>query len=239
MPLTDFSFILSETSLSATNKALQRANANRRKHSAFATYSTGSGTFSQRGGRLLNPASGVTVEVPENAVPRGQTQKLWFKVVQAVYDPSKEEDLVQSLSDSGSFELESLLQEKREKKVRLSPLVVVGPSDAVLVKPIVIRIPHCLPYRHNSWHLQMLGRASIGESDTSGGGKGGGEGGEGEEWSEIVNTIGLVQPPPTKGNGNSKFHRRSSYQMHLDYVQIKTSQLGCFKLVCCAVLYSH
>lgn len=170
----------------------------------------------------MNLESGVTIEIPENAVPQGQTQKIWFKVVQDVYDPSKEEELVQSLSDSGSFELESLLQEKKDKKVQLSPVVIVGPSDAALVKPIVIRIPHCLPYRNNSWHLQMLGRASTGETTTEREGE--------EKWSEIINTFGLVQPPPMKGN-NGMYRKKSAYQMHLDYVQIKTSQLGYFKLV--------
>ena len=111
------------------------------------------------------------------------------------------------------------MQEKKDKRVQLSPVVTVGPSDAVLERPITIRIPHCLPYRNNSWHLQMLGRA-LGEEGGSG---------EGGEWCEIVNTIGLVQLP-TKGNSN-KFHKKSAYQMHLDYVQVKTSRLGSFKLV--------
>ena len=176
--------------------------------------------FTHRGGRLTNEGSDVTVEIPEDAIPHGQTQKLWFEVVQAVYNPSKEEELIQSLSDSGSFELESLLQEKKEKRVQLSPVIIVGPSDAVLTRPLVVRIPHCLPYQNNSWHLQMLGRGSIGAESSS----------EDEEsWSEIANTIGHVQLPAKKNS--NKFHKKSSYQMHLDYVQIKTSKLGCFKLV--------
>ena len=204
-------------SQSTGNKALQRVNAiPLKKRTGRQICSNGVGVFTHKGGKLLNEGSGVTVEVPPNAIPRGQTQKIWFEVVQAVYDPSKDEDNAQSLSDSGSFELESLLQEKREKRVQLSPVVIVGPTDAVLTRPLIIRIPHCLPYRNNSWHLQMLGRASIGEGPEEG------------EWSEIVNTIGLVQLPM---KNNSKFHKKSAYQMHLDYVQIKTSQLGCFKLV--------
>lgn len=166
----------------------------------------------------------MTIEIPEDAIPKGQTQKIWFEVLQEVYDPSKEEDMFQSLSDSGSFELESLLQEKREKRVQLSPVVAVGPPDAVLARPIVVRIPHCLPYRNNSWHLQMLGRASTGALSHEEAGREEGEG----EWSEIVNTIGLVRLPM---KNSSKFHKKSAYQMHLDYVQIKTSRLGCFKLV--------
>ena len=201
-------------SLSASNKSLQRVNA--KKRPGRQTTYNGVGVFGHRGGKLVNEGSGVTIEIPENAIPRGQTQKIWFEVEQTVYDPSKDEDTAQSLSDSGSFKLESLMQEKREKRVQLSPVVIVGPADAVLAQPIIVRMPHCLPYRNNSWHLQMLGRASIGE------------GSEEEQWSEIVNTIGLVQVPM---KNNSKFHKKSAYQMHLDYVQIKTSRLGCFKLV--------
>lgn len=166
----------------------------------------------------MKVGSDVTIEIPENAISQGQTQKLCFEVTQRVYDPSNDEDM-SSLSDSGSFEVESLLQEKKDKRIQLSPVVTVGPSDAVLDRPITIRIPHCLPYRNNSWHLQMLGRALNGEEEEEGG-----------EWCEIVNTIGLVQLPATKG-GNNKFHKKSAYQMHLDYVQVKTCRLGSFKLV--------
>lgn len=203
-------------SLSASNKSLKRVNAiPLKKKSGRPSTSNGVGVFTHKGGKLTNEGSGVTIEIPENAIPRGQTQKIWFEIVQDVYDPPKDEDSTQ-FSDSGSFELESLMQEKREKRVQLSPVVVVGPPEAVLTRPIVVRMPHCLPYRNNSWHLQMLGRASIGE------------GSEEESWSEIVNTIGLVQLPM---KNNSKFHKKSAYQMHLEYVQLKTSRLGCFKLV--------
>ena len=173
--------------------------------------------FSYKGGKLTKIGSDVTIEVPEGAVAHGQSQKIWFKVIQRVYDPSADEDsLCLSLSDSiSTSQVESLLQEKREKQVQLSPMIVVGPHDAVLEKPLIIRMPHCLPYRNNSWHLQMLGRPSV-------------DGGS-EEWLDIANTIGLVQRTPVKSK--SKFQNRSSYQMHLDYVQVKTSQLGTFKLV--------
>ena len=163
----------------------------------------------------MKVGSDVTIEIPENAIPQGQSQKLRFEVTQSVYDPSIDEDS-SSLSDSGSIEIESLLQEKRDKTIQLSPIVTVGPSDAVLDRPITIRIPHCLPYRNNSWHLQMLGRALNGEGEEGG-------------WCEIMNTIGLVQLS-TKGSSN-KFHKKSAYQMHLDYVQVKTCRLGSFKLV--------
>ena len=176
-------------------------------------FSNGVGFFTHKGGRLTKEGSGVTIEIPENAIPRGQSQKIWFEVMQDVYDPSKEEDTFQSSSDSYSGEIKSLQQEK-EKKVQLSPMIVIGPSDLPLSCPVVIRMPHSLPYQNNSWHLQMLGRASEDRESDS-------------EWTEIMNTIGLIQLPVKR----NRFHNKSAYQMHLDYVQIKTSQLGCFKLV--------
>ena len=179
---------------------------------------TGSGMFSSKGGKLSKIDSDVTVEIPEGAILAGQTQRIWFDVIQRVYDPSSEDDpLGLSHSDSiSSSKVEDHLEKKRQKQVQLSPMVVVGPHDAVLEKPLIIRMPHCLPYRNNSWHLQMLGRPSSLNYGR-------------EEWQEIMNTIGLVQLPPVKSK--SKFQNRSSYQMHLDYVQVKTNQLGTFKLV--------
>ena len=214
--------------MSTSSKALQRVNALplKKRCSRQMCCSNGVGVFNHRGGRLVNEGSGITVEIPENAIPRGQTQKIWFEVIQSVYDPSSDEDITHSLSDSGSIELETHLQEKQEKRVQLSPTVIVGPAEAVLARPLMVRIPHCLPYRNNSWHLQMLGRASTRTSKAQ-------EEDEQQElqekWSEIVNTIGLVQLPM---KNNSKFHKKSSYQMHLDCIQLKTSRLGCFKLVC-------
>lgn len=199
------------------NKSLQRVNALARKRPKGALISsTSRGTFTSKGGRLTKEGSDITIEIPEGAIPRGNSQKLWFDVVQNVYDPSSKEDATSILpkGNTGAMQVKCLLQEKRDNQVQLSPMIVVGPSDAILECPLVIRMPHCLSYRNNSWHLQMLGQAC--------------DEGEEQEWSEIMNTIGLVQLPTRP---KSKFHNRSTYQMHMDYVQIKTSQLGAFKLV--------
>jgi len=215
----------SPSSTDYNSKSLQRSNAviTKRRQKGVVNSNTGSGMFSHKGGKLSKMGSDVTVEVPEGAVPVGQTQRIWFDIIQRVYDPSSEDDpLGLSLSDSvSSSQFENHLEKKRQKQVQLSPMVVVGPHDAVLEKPLVIRMPHCLPYRNNSWHLQMLGRPSLNDGS--------------EEWQDIMNTIGLVQLPPIKSK--SKFQNRSSYQMHLDYVQIKTNQLGTFKLVSSIVVY--
>ena len=66
--------------------------------------------------------------------------------------------LCSSLCDlSGSFDAssDSHMTDRRDRSVLLSPTVLIGPSDAVLNQPIKIKLPHCLSYQNNSWHLQV------------------------------------------------------------------------------------
>ena len=176
------------------------------------TFMNGVGVFTNRGGVLMNAGSGVVIEVPEDAIPRGRKQKLWFEVIQDVFNPLQEEEMEAShghpFTDSfqfhtGSAEFENYLAGKRERKVQLSPVIQIGPSDATLSRPIKIKMPHCLPYQNNSWHLHMLAKA---------------QGSESQDWTELSNTIGLIELPP-KRTGN-KTYRKSSYQMHIDYTQV-------------------
>ena len=51
--------------------------------------------------------------------------------------------------------MESLLRGKAEGTVQLSPLVVVGPGDISLNKPIKIFLPHCVPSSDQSWILKV------------------------------------------------------------------------------------
>ena len=88
--------------------------------------------------------------------------------MQDVYDLSKEEDTFLIAKKSKSTE-----------KVQLSPMIVLSPSTVPLSCPVVIPMPHSLPYQNNSWHLQMLGRAS---KDSG-------------EWTEVMNVIGHIQLP--------------------------------------------
>ena len=174
------------------------------------TFMNGVGIFTHRGGTLMNAGSGVIIEVPEDAIPQGMKQKIWFEVKQDVFNPHHEQDTDAShqFTDSfqfhtGSTEFENYLAGKRERKVQLSPVILIGPSDAELLRPIKIKMPHCLPYQNNSWHLHMLAKA---QTSTT------------KEWTELSNTIGLVELPPKK-TGN-KSYRKSSYQMHIDYTQV-------------------
>lgn len=176
------------------------------------TFVNGVGVFTHMGGVLMNAGSGVVIEIPEDAIPQGKKQKIWFDVIQDVFNPLHEEEVEASqghpFTDSfqfhtGSTEFENYLAGKRERKVQLGPVILIGPSDAALLRPIKIKMPHCLPYRNNSWHLHMFARAKDSEV---------------QEWTELSNTIGLIELPP-KRTGN-KSYRKSSYQMHIDYTQV-------------------
>ena len=208
-----------QRSFSAGNKPLRRVNAKRRPSasdletaSCNTAFCNGAGTFTHKGGRLTNVISGVEIEIPEGAIPKGQKQRLWFDVVQSVYDPREEEEMQRSLSSSASGDTKSENHERKDRKVELSPVILVGPCDASLIRPIKIKLPHCLPYRNNSWHLQMVARA---QNSTS------------EDWIELSNSSGLIIP---ERNKKLKYFKNSTYQMSLDYVTVRTKHLGCFRL---------
>ena len=209
-----------QRSFSAGHKPLRRVNAKRRPSasdletaSCNTAFCNGAGTFTHKGGRLTNVISGVEIEIPEGAIPKGRKQRLWFDVVQAVYDPREEEEEMQrSLSSSASGEAKPENHERKDRKVELSPTILVGPCDAALLRPIKIKLPHCLPYRNNSWHLQMVARM---QNSTS------------EDWIELSNSSGLIIPERTK---KRKFFKNSTYQMSLEFATVRTKHLGSFRL---------
>jgi len=42
----------------------------------------------------------------------------------------------------------------------LSPVLLVGPSSAVLSKPVVLTFRHCASVRHGQWTLSLIGSDS-------------------------------------------------------------------------------
>ena len=213
--LLESASIRDSRSFSTGSRPFQRVNSERRSTNIEIaltgggnTFTNGVGVFTHRGGVLMNAGSEVVIEIPEDAIPRGKKQKLWFEVKQDVINPLHDEAHdSHTLTDSfnmGSAEFENYLAGKRERKVQLSPMILIGPSDAVLSRPIKIKMPHCLPYRNNSWHLHMFAKAQNSET---------------EEWTELSNTIGLVDLPPRRVR--NKFYEKSSYQMHINYTQVR------------------
>ena len=119
----------------------------------------------------------------------GKRQRLWFEVIQKLYDPAEENKEISleslskdGLSDSNSSvdEVENFLNERRKRTIQLSTMVLIGPSDAKFEQPIKVKIPHCLPYRNNSWHLHLQARGQNCESD---------------DWMELSNSSGLIISP--------------------------------------------
>lgn len=157
-------------------------------HTATNHFTQGTGVFTSKGGTLTNLTSEVEIEVPKGAVAPGKHQKLWFEVIQKIQTPTEGnrdislQELSQSeFSDSNSSvdEVGSFQSEKRKRVIQLSTMVLVGPSDAKFEQPIKIKMPHCLPYRNNSWHLHLQARASNCQSD---------------DWLELSNSSGLIIP---------------------------------------------
>ena len=94
-------------SRSAGHKQLRRVNAKRRPSIAAesvlsingsTSFCNGSGVFTHLGGKLTNLISGIEIEIPEGAVPKGKKQKVWFDVLQTVYNYSEDEILQRSSS---------------------------------------------------------------------------------------------------------------------------------------------
>ena len=152
-------------------------------------FTQGTGIFTSRGGTLTNLTSEVEIEIPKGAVPPGKRQKVWFEVIQKMHVPSEENKDIfleplskDGLSDSNSSvdDVENLLPERKKRTIQLSTMVLVGPSDARFEQPIKVKLPHCLPYRNNSWHLHLQARAQNCESD---------------DWMELTNSSGLFISP--------------------------------------------
>ncbi len=164
--------------------------------------------------------------------------------------------LCSSLCDlSGSFDAssDSHMTDRRDRSVLLSPTVLIGPSDAVLNQPIKIKLPHCLSYQNNSWHLQVcilthhppshithphtshsynhaslilahaypqLVLALILPPLTSSQVYGRPHESDEDNWTEITNTMGLVDLPNKK---HTTHFNSSAFQLHLDYVTVSCS----------------
>ncbi|WAQ96586.1 UN5BB-like protein [Mya arenaria] len=90
-------------------------------------------TFDCRGGRLTLPESGVSLLIPEGAIPRGKTEEIYMAVCRDDKDRPK-------LS---------------EKQTILSPIVLCGPTGMVLNKPIVLSMQHCASMRQGGWQLSI------------------------------------------------------------------------------------
>ncbi|KAJ8928951.1 hypothetical protein NQ314_018413, partial [Rhamnusium bicolor] len=77
-----------------------------------------------RGGHLVNQYWGVSLEVPEGAIPKGEEKQIYF----VISDPRLCDNAPPLDLDNG--------------ETMLSPLVMCGPQGTVFLKPVILNIPH-------------------------------------------------------------------------------------------------
>ncbi|XP_031573383.1 tight junction protein ZO-1-like isoform X3 [Actinia tenebrosa] len=96
---------------------------------------TARGTFTSKGGILSSPESGVSIHIPEGAIPYGIEQEIYFKVC-------KDNNIMPPLdTDKG--------------ETLLSPLVMCGPHGTQFLKPVELRLPHCASMTPDGWSFAL------------------------------------------------------------------------------------
>lgn len=96
---------------------------------------TARGKFTSQGGVLSSPESGVSIVIPEGAIPKGVEQEIYFKVC-------KDNNFMPPLdSDRG--------------ETLLSPLVMCGPHGTEFLKPVELRLPHCASMTPDGWSFAL------------------------------------------------------------------------------------
>ncbi|CAH3013994.1 unnamed protein product [Porites evermanni] len=96
---------------------------------------TARGKFTSQGGVLSSPESGVSIVIPEGAIPDGVEQEIYFKVC-------KDNNFMPPLdSDRG--------------ETLLSPLVMCGPHGTQFLKPVELRLPHCASMTPDGWSFAL------------------------------------------------------------------------------------
>lgn len=84
---------------------------------------TARGVFSSNGGVLSSIETGVSIIIPQGAIPEGVEQEIYFKVC-------RDNSILPPL-------------DKEKGETLLSPLVMCGPHGLKFLKPVELRLPHC------------------------------------------------------------------------------------------------
>uniref|UniRef100_A0A673CZ49 Tight junction protein 1a n=1 Tax=Sphaeramia orbicularis TaxID=375764 RepID=A0A673CZ49_9TELE len=85
---------------------------------------TARGIFNSNGGVLSSIETGVSIIIPQGAIPEGVEQEIYFKVC-------RDNSILPPL-------------DKEKGETLLSPLVMCGPHGLKFLKPVELRLPHCL-----------------------------------------------------------------------------------------------
>ncbi|XP_056428481.1 tight junction protein ZO-1 isoform X17 [Hyla sarda] len=86
---------------------------------------TARGIFNSNGGVLSSIETGVSIIIPQGAIPDGIEQEIYFKVC-------RDNSILPPL-------------DKEKGETLLSPLVMCGPHGLKFLKPVELRLPHCDP----------------------------------------------------------------------------------------------
>ncbi|XP_014644093.1 PREDICTED: tight junction protein ZO-1 isoform X5 [Ceratotherium simum simum] len=94
---------------------------------------TARGVFNSNGGVLSSIETGVSIIIPQGAIPEGIEQEIYFKVC-------RDNSILPPL-------------DKEKGETLLSPLVMCGPHGLKFLKPVELRLPHCDP---KTWQNKCL-----------------------------------------------------------------------------------
>ncbi|XP_074090354.1 tight junction protein 1 isoform X7 [Macrotis lagotis] len=94
---------------------------------------TARGIFNSNGGVLSSIETGVSIIIPQGAIPEGIEQEIYFKVC-------RDNSILPPL-------------DKEKGETLLSPLVMCGPHGLKFLKPVELRLPHCDP---KAWQNKSL-----------------------------------------------------------------------------------
>ncbi|XP_033103703.1 netrin receptor UNC5B-b-like [Anneissia japonica] len=91
------------------------------------------GTIGSRGGRLSVPNAGISVFVPEGAVPKGYSEELYITYNRETTDKPK----------------------LNSKQTMLTPIIIAGPVNMTLVKPMILTSSHCAAQINSDWKYSI------------------------------------------------------------------------------------
>uniref|UniRef100_A0A4W4GM03 Zona occludens protein 1 n=1 Tax=Electrophorus electricus TaxID=8005 RepID=A0A4W4GM03_ELEEL len=101
---------------------------------------TARGIFNCNGGVLSSIETGVSIIIPQGAIPEGVEQEIYFKVC-------RDNSILPPL-------------DKEKGETLLSPLVMCGPHGLKFLKPVELRLPHCASMTPDGWSFALKSSAS-------------------------------------------------------------------------------
>uniref|UniRef100_A0A4W5LI46 Tight junction protein 1b n=1 Tax=Hucho hucho TaxID=62062 RepID=A0A4W5LI46_9TELE len=96
---------------------------------------TARGIFNCNGGVLSSIETGVSIIIPQRAIPDGVEQEIYFKVC-------RDNSILPPL-------------DKEKGETLLSPLVMCGPHGLKFLKPVELRLPHCASMTPDGWSFAL------------------------------------------------------------------------------------